>query len=157
MVNNIILENYNNNLEKALQFIENNFIYDLSIDELANISGYSSYYFQRLFKKYTKETAHQLILRLRLEQAAFMLKYQKISISDVIYRIGFSCNSTFGRAFKNSFHICPKDYKDYFENYFLSNDTPEFELIILKDFNIFFLRTYGNYGGGGIRFLQKYR
>lgn len=137
--------NYNHNIQKAIDAIECNFSNELSMEELSHISGYSFYHFQRLFKHYTSESVHQYINRLRIEKAASMLKYENNTVCQAASRVGYPCNSSFSRVFKQYFRISPKEYRDFYKSKFLINESPEFEIVEMEEKNLFFLRTRGNY------------
>lgn len=142
---NIILPQYNQYLEKVLTKIEGNLDDNLCIEKLAAISGYSIFHFQRIFKSYVGENIASYIKRLRIEKGAFMLKYQYNKISTVGMRIGFNSNTSFTRAFKSYYNISPLDFRNKYKNFEDNEETPDFSIITLDTFKVFFIRTFGNY------------
>lgn len=151
--------NFNEQIEKTIQKIEFSLDDEFTIEELASISGYSPFHFQRLFKKYVGENVAHYICRLRVERAALMLKYQNETVTNVGIRSGFACPSTFTRAFEKYYHISPKDFKEGYKHNFSNNDSPEFKVVRLDDFKVIFIRKCGRYDLSeplSWKMLQKY-
>jgi len=77
---------------------------DLSLATLAQVAGFSPVHFHRVFKAMTDETINELVLRLRLERAAALLRASPtLSITDAAFESGFTAVATFSRAFKKHF------------------------------------------------------
>lgn len=75
---------------------------------LAKIAAYSEQHFHRVFAREVGESVHQYIRRIRLEQAASQLMFDKHSpIQDIAYKCGFSSLSSFNSAFKAVFGVTP--------------------------------------------------
>lgn len=100
-------------LNKAINYIVENFTEVPNLDAVSKISGFSKFHFHRLFKAYTGETLNQFIKRIRLERAAFLLVFQKHrTITDIALSCGFSSSQNFSTAFKKHFNTTPKVYKE---------------------------------------------
>ena len=52
----------------------------------------------------------------RLKQAAYLLANNKVSISEVVYRVGFSSHSYFTTAFREYFGMSPKEFVVYYSD-----------------------------------------
>ncbi|MGM0829487.1 MAG: helix-turn-helix domain-containing protein [Bacillota bacterium] len=71
-----------NQIDKVVEFIDLHLSEDLSLEQLAKVSTYSPYHFQRVFKRLIGETPAGYVKRMRLENAAHMLIYeQQLSIT----------------------------------------------------------------------------
>ena len=82
-----------------------------SIAELAQLANFSDYHFHRLFKAYTGETPAELGRRLRLEQAAADLIYNRnANITDLAMSLGFSSSANFSKAFQAFYGVAPSRY-----------------------------------------------
>ncbi len=136
---------FNLHLEKVLNKINNHLDENLSIEQLSSICGYSPFHFQRIFKEYTGESVANYVKRLRVEKAAFMLKYQYNKISTVAMRTGFNSNTSFTRAFKSYYNISPLEFKEKYKKKNEKNDIPDFKIVKLDAFQVFFIRTFGDY------------
>ncbi len=139
-------------LNKAINYIVENFTKPPNLDEVSKISGFSKFHFHRLFKEYTGETLNQFTRRIRLERAAFILLFDKErTITDIALSCGFSNSQNFATAFKKHFLSTPKAYK---ENKgcqgILIHDPNVIEkytthLIFIDSFSIAYKRRFGSY------------
>ena len=84
---------------------------DLSLQTLANESGYSRVHFVRMFRAATGYSPHNYLLNLRLERARELLKNPSISLIDVALECGFSSHSHMSRLFHKSIGITPSAYR----------------------------------------------
>lgn len=100
-----------NQISYVTAFIENNYIYDLDLDTLAEKSKMSVRHFCRIFKSLHGQSPMDYIITLRLNHAASLLKTGSQSISDIAFETGFSDSSYFSQMFKKKFGISPKDYR----------------------------------------------
>jgi AraC family transcriptional regulator len=84
---------------------------DLSLAMLAEKSGLSAFYLQRIFSATVGETPKQLALRLRLARAAVMLLADDESILNVALACGFQSHENFIRGFRRRFGMTPSAYR----------------------------------------------
>ncbi|TDL31788.1 AraC family transcriptional regulator [Jeotgalibacillus sp. S-D1] len=100
-------------INRVLTYIEHNLDQKLGLEELAQVSTYSAYHFQRLFKELAGESPAQYVKRLRLEQAAHYLIYEgQMNVTDIAMLCGFSSLSYFTTAFTNHFTYSPKAWRE---------------------------------------------
>ena len=99
-------------IKKALDYIDNNFHKDISLDELAGELGISSYYFSKLFKEEKGEGFVEYLTRRRVEEAKALLKSPEHSIKEVGVPCGYSDPNYFSRIFKKATGMTPTEYKD---------------------------------------------
>ena len=66
-------------LRQVLDYIEIHLIQDLSIADLAQVAGMSSYYFIRMFKKSMNITPRQYIIQMRIDRAKELLRSRELS------------------------------------------------------------------------------
>lgn len=98
-------------LKLVLDYIQQNISNSITIQELADICHFSSYYFMNFFKKYTGMTSIQYINTQRLELAATYLRKQDLTIMDIALEVGFDNISYFNKLFKAKYHTTPKKYR----------------------------------------------
>jgi len=84
---------------------------ELSVDKLSQMSGISTKQLYRKTKQLTDMTTVAYIRHLRLKKAAILLCDRHFSISEVMYRVGFSNASYFTRCFLEEYKQTPSDYK----------------------------------------------
>ncbi len=102
---------YQKGLSSAIDFINDNYDKDISIDDLAAVCGLSHSYFTSCFKSSFGETPKVYITKLRLSKAKYYLKYTSMSINDISEKCGFCHLNTFTSAFKQHEGISPRDYR----------------------------------------------
>lgn len=88
------------NIRRAIRYINSNVNERLSIDDIARKAGLSKFYFLREFKKITGETVISYINKTRCENAKKMLRMGSYSIKEVSERNGFDDASYFSKNFK---------------------------------------------------------
>ncbi|EOI55460.1 AraC family transcriptional regulator [Enterococcus gilvus] len=102
-------------VNKALEYVKENYNEPLTLEEVARHTGFSSYYFTRFFKKNTGKTFIQFLNEFRVSQAKFILASEKIPITEVAERSGFSNIKTFHHVFKKSVGCSPLQYQKQFD------------------------------------------
>ncbi len=93
-----------------LDFMDENYMYDLSIEEIASFTGRSLSTFKRDFKKISGLPPEKWLIRRRLEAAQNMLRETGKSVTDVYVEVGFKNMSHFSTAFKKQFGVAPSHY-----------------------------------------------
>ena len=84
---------------------------DLSLQALANESGYSRVHFVRLFRAATGYSPHNYLLNLKLERAQESLKNPSMSLIDIALDCGFSSHSHMSRLFHKIVGVTPSAYR----------------------------------------------
>lgn len=96
-------------ISRCLEYISKNYINNITIEELAQMSGMSQSYFTKLFRKYTGKTPHNYLKDFRLDVAVNLLR-EEIPISEVAELVGFQYNSSFTAVFKKKYGCSPKRF-----------------------------------------------
>ena len=99
-------------LAKAAAYIEHNFTSQISIEKLAEISGYSQRQTVRLFKQIYGMTPSAYISQLRLKRAKEMLGSGSTSIAEVSWACGFDDQNYFSRFFRSHTGMTPTEYRN---------------------------------------------
>ena len=105
----LVLERLNR-LRHALDFIEENYSSQITLDDIARRSGYSSKYFCRYFFAAVHKTPIEYLNFYRVERACFLLDTERGSVGEVAYKCGFNDLGYFIRTFKKFKGITPKKY-----------------------------------------------
>jgi len=102
---------YHQNLNRVIEYIHDNLDSKIDIKVLANISNFSPFHFHRISRALLGEPIGAYISRIRVETAAKMIRYSKLSIEEVAYSVGFETASSLSKSFKNYFLISPSNYR----------------------------------------------
>ena len=85
-----------------LEFMEQNYMYDFSMEDLATFTGRSLATFKRDFKKISTLTPQKWLIHKRLEAAYEKMKTGTRKVQDVYLEVGFKNPSHFATAFKKA-------------------------------------------------------
>lgn len=100
-------------VEQAIQTIRENYSRkDLSLWDVASGVGLSEKYVNALVKEVTGMTINHWIVKLRMEEAARLLKDPANRIYEVCDRIGYVDQDHFRETFKKQFGLTPTDYRN---------------------------------------------
>lgn len=104
-------------LNAIFMYVENHFTEGMTLDDIAEVVGFSPYYFARFFKKNTGQTFMQFLTDYRINQAKYILSHEKIPMIEVAEKSGFSSVKTFHHVFKEQVGVSPLKYqKSIFRN-----------------------------------------
>ncbi|TDY22775.1 AraC family transcriptional regulator [Paraburkholderia sp. BL6665CI2N2] len=98
-------------VRRVTDYIRANLDGDLAIIELAAQAGLSSFHFARVFRRETGETPHQYVSRLRLEEAARLLRATGQTVLQIAIAVGFENASHFSVQFKRGYGVTPLAYR----------------------------------------------
>lgn len=79
------------------------------------LSGFSKFYFSRLFKQFTNVSFYKYVNQKRIEKAAEMLTEPNISITNVALSCGFESLSSFIRMFKIVKGCTPTEFRNMYQ------------------------------------------
>ncbi|WP_294614615.1 MDR efflux pump AcrAB transcriptional activator RobA [uncultured Gilliamella sp.] len=98
-------------ISALIVWIEKNLEQPLSIDHVAQKSGYSKWHLQRMFKEVTGQVLGTYIRHRRLTYAALSLRMTSKPILDIAMQYRFDSQQTFTRSFKKQFNETPASYR----------------------------------------------
>lgn len=90
-----------------VDFMEKNYAYDLSIEEIAHYTGRSLATFKRDFKKLSNLPPQKWLMEKRLNVAQDKIENEKKKVSEVYLEVGFKNISHFSTAYKKKFGYPP--------------------------------------------------
>ncbi len=85
---------------------------DFNVERLTQEVGISRVQLHRKMKELTGISTSEFIRNIRLEQAARLLKEQKINVTQVAYTVGFSNLAHFSTIFRKHFGVAPSEYAE---------------------------------------------
>lgn len=90
-----------------LDYLNENYMYDLSMEEIASYTGRSLATFKRDFAKVSELTPQKWIIRRRLEAAHELIKKGNKKVSDICFDVGFKNLSHFSKIYKEAYGFAP--------------------------------------------------
>ena len=92
-----------------LEFLNENYADELTMEQIASFTGRSLATFKRDFKKISNLTPQKWLIKRRLEAAYIKLKEDGKKVQDVYVEVGFKNPSHFSTAFKKQYGIPPTE------------------------------------------------
>jgi AraC family transcriptional regulator of arabinose operon len=98
-------------VQRVLDLIRQDFTAQHSLETLAQTVSLSSSRLCHLFKEEVGDTITNVLLSIRLGQAARLLEFTTESIQHIAEQVGFSSAFYFSRQFRQRFGMSPRDYR----------------------------------------------
>lgn len=99
-------------ITSAINYINEHFTDDVSIEKAARVAMLSQSYFSYLFKSMTNKTFVEYLNELRIQEAMRLLKNTNKRVVDICFESGFKNVNHFNRTFKNYAGISPMQYRN---------------------------------------------
>lgn len=96
---------------EAQNYIEEHYLNNISIADIADKVAISHRNFTRRFKKATNNTPLEYVQRVKIEAAKRLLEKNNININDVMFSIGYNDAKSFRTIFKKITGLTPTEYK----------------------------------------------
>lgn len=123
--------NYRKEIDKCIEFIEDHIKEDITIEEIANQSGYSLYHFCRVFSLCKGISVMEYMRGRRLALATTEL-FNNRKIIDIAFDYGFETPSGFAKAFRKAYGYSPTQYMMRLAQYVDTKTTFEMGDYIMK-------------------------
>lgn len=98
-------------VREAINFIENNYPYDINVHSIASYIGIERSYLYKIFMKYVKKSPSSYLYEYRLLMATKLLENADITIQEIAFSTGFHDAAHFYKIFAEKHHITPKQYR----------------------------------------------
>lgn len=98
-------------INRALEFINNNYPNDITITDIANAVNISDSYLRKLFAKEMHHSPQSAITQKRIAVAKTLLQNQNLQVNQIAEMCGFSDQSAFSKTFKMKVGLSPLDYR----------------------------------------------
>ncbi|MGI6684949.1 MAG: AraC family transcriptional regulator [Bacillota bacterium] len=105
------LNKENKYIIKAIEFMQNYYSSNITINDICSMIYLSPCHFKRLFKEYTGRTPYQYLMFIRIERAKEILSEERYSIEEVARMCGFVNSGHFSTAFKRIVGMSPSEYR----------------------------------------------
>lgn len=94
-------------LQLVQEFIRTNYKEPISNKQLGELTGYHEYYLNRTFKSYTGLTLHEFLVKVRMEQAAYLILNTQLPLSVIAEEVGIRSYPHFSSCFKEFYGCSP--------------------------------------------------
>lgn len=98
-------------IQKANEYIEENYSRDISLNEIAEYVHLSSSYFSRLYKQVTKGNLVDFINSVRIRHAKKLLVTSSHDIDYIAFAVGFNTHNYFTTVFRRFEDMTPSEYR----------------------------------------------
>jgi len=98
-------------LRRVTDFIEDNCLRTIRLEELANLAGLSQSYFSHAFKASTGLPPHQWQMRARMERVKGLLALPGRSLTDIAGETGFADAAHLTRMFRQHVGVPPSSWR----------------------------------------------
>lgn len=112
--NGIRASKYSGHFLQICRYINTHCTENLTLEQVANLAGFSKYHFSRLFKQFTHITFYKYLNQKRIAHAEQLLVNPEYSISGVALRSGFTSQSAFIRMFKQIKGCTPTKFRSQY-------------------------------------------
>ncbi|ADZ83764.1 response regulator [Cellulosilyticum lentocellum] len=111
-INRYNKKNINQILQKAMDYICENYTMSITLNELAEHTYVSTYYLSRMFKKELGKNFVEYLNEVRIDKAKELLKDNKYKTYEVAELVGIQDPHYFSKIFKKYVNMTPTEYKD---------------------------------------------
>jgi two-component system, response regulator YesN len=95
----------------VIAYVEEHLAEEISNEILSAVFRYSPNYLGQLFKKEAGVSISEFVTRRRVEEAKRILREERLTVSEVAYRVGFNDNHYFCTVFKRQTGVTPREYR----------------------------------------------
>lgn len=95
----------------AVAFISDNYMHDITVEQLAQVCHISTSHFRRIFKQILGWTPLEYLRLVRIGRACRLLYDSENSITDVGVQVGYPTPSSFTRQFRQIYGISPNQWR----------------------------------------------
>lgn len=106
------IEDDSKRILKVKDYINENYMYEMKLETLADLANMSQSAFSRFFKLHTGRTLSDYIIDTRMGYATRMLLETQDSISNISFNCGYNNMSNFNRIFKRKKGCSPSEFRE---------------------------------------------
>ncbi|MCU9612712.1 response regulator [Caldibacillus lycopersici] len=98
-------------IERAKEYILQNYKQDISMEQVAEYVNLSSYYFSKMFKSESNQTFTEYLTNIRIRQAKELIGNVDYSLKEICFEVGYNDPNYFSRVFKRVTGMTPTEYR----------------------------------------------
>lgn len=99
-------------IKEAINYIEQNFQNDISIEDIAAVCGINRSYFGKIFRNSIGRSPQEFLMNYRMVKATELLKLTSLSIAAIGSAVGYENPLHFSRAFKTIYGVSPREWRN---------------------------------------------
>lgn len=99
-------------IKEALNFIEQNFQNNITIEDIAAVCGINRSYFGKIFRNSIGRSPQEFLMNYRMVKATELLKLTSLSIAEIGAAVGYENQLHFSRAFKTIYGVSPREWRN---------------------------------------------
>jgi two-component system response regulator YesN len=100
-------------VQKAQKYMRENYMKEISLDDVSKEVNVSPYYFSKLFKEEVGENFIEYLTKIRIGKAKEMLAKGSESVKEIGLASGYADSNYFSRIFKKQTGMTPSEYRDH--------------------------------------------
>lgn len=98
--------------QMALEYIANNYSYNLKIQDIADYIGVDRTYLYKIFIREGHTSPKQYLLQYRIRAAAKLLQNKDYTVTEIAYSCGFRDSASFCSHFRQQIGMTPRQYRE---------------------------------------------
>jgi two-component system, response regulator YesN len=95
----------------AKQYIQQNYMRSISLEEISNLVGFNATYFSTLFKKENGSNFVDYLSEIRMNKAKELLRETNSSIAVICEQVGYNDLKNFTKSFRRNIGLKPNEYR----------------------------------------------
>lgn len=99
-------------IKEAINYIEQNFQNNITIEDIAAFCGINRSYFGKIFRNSIGRSPQEFLMNYRMVKATELLKLTSLSIAEIGSAVGYENQLHFSRAFKTIYGISPREWRN---------------------------------------------
>lgn len=99
------------NIQKAIDYIDNNLEENIKLEKIAKVAGYSIPHFYRMFGALVGYSVKEYVRKRRLSNAMYDLVTSKRSVTEIAFEYGYESHEAFTRTFKLAYGESPSSFR----------------------------------------------
>ena len=99
-------------IKEALNYIEQNFQNEITIEDIAGVCGINRSYFGKIFHNSIGCSPQEFLMKYRMAKATELLKLTSLSIAEIGSAVGYVNQLHFSRAFKKINGVSPREWRN---------------------------------------------
>ncbi len=102
----------NTYVQKAIEYINANYSYPITIQDIANYVGLSRSQLFRSFQAVLNQSPKEFLTDFRIKEACYLLEHSNLSVTAIANSVGFDNSLYFSKAFRKEKKVSPREYRN---------------------------------------------